>query len=56
MMLFGAGLLTPPMSPTAGLLPLRETFGQVPWLGQETGHNKDECLKKSEIQNPNSEI
>jgi hypothetical protein len=43
---FGAGLLTPPRWPTAGLLALRETLGQVPWLGPplfaavpETGHN-----------------
>jgi hypothetical protein len=56
MMLFGAGLQTPPMSPTAGLLPLQETCGQVPWLGQETGHNNDECLKNSEIPFSKSEV
>jgi hypothetical protein len=43
---FGAGLLTPPMRPTAGLLPHQETCGQRLWLGQpqlaavpETSHN-----------------
>ena len=37
--LFGAGLLTPPMAPTAGLNALRETSGHALWLGPETGHS-----------------
>ncbi len=42
--MFGAGLRTPPRWLAAGLLAVRETFGQVPWLGQETGHNlRDYC-------------
>src|SRR5258708_6633550 len=54
---FGAGLLTPPPAPTAGLrdvleacvfrqwsLVPSETFGHSLWLGQETGHH---CISQS---------
>lgn len=39
--MFGAGLLTPPESPTAGLqsVSASETCGPHRWLGRETGHN-----------------
>jgi hypothetical protein len=46
--MFGAGLLTPPGSATAGLPHVSETCGRAPWLGPpllaavpETGHNFD---------------
>ena len=46
--LLGAGLLTPPLASTAGLLEYSETGGPCGWSGQETTPQQEFILSQSE--------